>query len=124
MQPAAWPLKNSLTMRSSSEWKLDRPPAARRAAARGRPRRARGPATRSSSLTTMRSAWNTRRAGLPAPKRAGVGMVRLMISTSWPVVANGRRCALGDDAARDVLGVALLAVAPEDVGQLVGRQAC
>ena len=37
----------------------------------------------------MRSAWNTRRAGLPAAKRAGVGMLRLMTSTSSQVVVNG-----------------------------------
>ena len=43
----------------------------------------------SSSLTTMRSAWKTRRAGLPAAKRAGVGIAHLITSTSCPVVSKG-----------------------------------
>ena len=70
----------------------------------------------------MRSAWKTRRAGLPAAKRAGVGMLRLITSTSSPVVVERRLRALALDAPGDVARVALLAVAAEDVGELVLRQ--
>ncbi len=70
----------------------------------------------------MRSAWNTRRAGLPAAKRAGVGIRRLMISTSSHVVLDRLLLPRRDDAARDRLRVPLLAVAPEDVGQCIRTQ--
>ena len=80
----AWAAKNSFTIRSSSEWKLMTariPPDSSRVSASGRARR-RLP---SSSLTAMRRAWNTRRAGLREPKRAGAGMASLMVSTSSAV---------------------------------------
>ena len=88
MQPAAWPLKNSLTVRSSSEWNeiaAMRPPGRSTRYASSRPRAS----DSSSLLTLMRSAWKTRRAGLPAAKRAGVGMAHLITSTSCPVVSKG-----------------------------------
>ncbi len=90
MHPALWRTKASLTVRSSSEWKemtATRPPGRSTRCASARPRAS----DASSSLTTMRRAWKTRRAGLPAPKRAGVGMARLMRPTSSPVDSSGRR---------------------------------
>ena len=44
----------------------------------------------SSSFTAIRSAWKTRFAGWPSPKRAGAGIAALIVSTSSPVRSNGR----------------------------------
>ena len=66
------------TIRSSSEWNADHgEPAARAAASRARPA-ARASSEPSSSLTAIRSAWKTRFAGWPSPKRAGAGIAALI----------------------------------------------
>ena len=72
----------------------------------------------SSSLTSIRSAWKTRLAGWPSPKRAGAGIACLIVSTRSPVRSNGCLRAAADDRARDLARVPLLAVAAEDVGEL------
>ena len=43
----------------------------------------------SSSSTVIRRAWKTRFAGCPSPKRAGVGIAILIVSTSSPVRVKG-----------------------------------
>ena len=42
------------------------------------------------SLTAIRSAWKTRLAGCPSPKRAGVGIACLIVSARSVVRSNGR----------------------------------
>src|SRR5665647_1740594 len=86
MQPAACPLKNSFTIRSSSEWKLipaRRPPGRSTRYASSRPRAS----DCNSSLTTMRSAWNTRRAGLPA--RRVFQALRIVVNDELQSLARG-----------------------------------
>ncbi len=84
MHGFALPTKNSLTILSSSEWKLMTakiPPLSSSSKEAG------NALARlcNSSFTSMRRAWNTLRAGLPAANRAGVGMESLMVSTSSEV---------------------------------------
>ena len=108
-------------MRSSSEWKLmtaRRPPGPSS-------RRAVGSACSSdssSSLTTIRSAWKTRLAGCPSPKRRGAGMAARTTSTRSVVRSNGCSAAPADDGPGDLPREALLAVAAEDVGELALAQ--
>ena len=47
--------------------------------------------TSSSPLTSMRSAWNVRLAGLPPVRRAGAGIESRTISTRRALVVNGSR---------------------------------
>ena len=44
----------------------------------------------SSSLTAIRMAWKTRRAGWPPVRRVAAGMDSRTTSASWPVVVIGR----------------------------------
>src|SRR5712691_1767115 len=87
-QPRSRSRMKRLTIRSSREWKLitaSRPPGRSIEKADGRAV-SRAP---SSSLTAMRSAWNTRLAGCPSPKRAGAGIAALIVSTRSPVLSKG-----------------------------------
>ena len=117
VQPCSCARRNRLTIRSSSEWNeitASRPPGRSISSAAGSARSS----APSSSLTSIRSAWKTRLAGWPSPKRAGAGIACLIVSTRSPVRSNGCLRAAADDRARDLPRVALLAVAAEDVGEL------
>ena len=117
VQPFASSRRKFFTIRSSSEWKeitASRPPGRSIRTAAG----SAASSAPSSSLTAIRSAWKTRFAGWPSPKRAGVGIAVLIVSTSSPVRSNGRSIAAADDLPRDLPRVALLAVAAEDQRQL------
>src|SRR5579864_800694 len=88
VQPRSFSRRNCLTMRSSSEWNeitASRPPGRSIASAAG----SAASSEPSSSLTAIRSAWKTRFAGWPSPKRAGAGIAALIVSTSSPVRSNG-----------------------------------
>ena len=88
VQPRASAAKKRLTILSSSEWKLMtaiRPPGRSRRTAAG----SACSSDSSSSLTTMRSAWKTRFAGWPSPKRRGAGIAERTTSTRSPVRSNG-----------------------------------
>ena len=88
VQPRSLSRRNCLTMRSSSEWNemtASRPPGRSISSAAG----SAASSEPSSSLTAMRSAWKTRFAGWPSPKRAGAGIAHLIVSTSSPVRSNG-----------------------------------
>ena len=116
-QPRACSRRNRFTIRSSSEWKLmtaSRPPGPQHPHAAG----SAASSAPSSSLTAIRSAWKTRFAGWPSPKRAGVGIAGLIVSTRSPVRSNGRSRAAAHDRPRDRPRVALLAVAAEDQREL------
>src|SRR3954452_6912030 len=89
VQPRSLSRMKCLTMRSSSEWNeitASRPPGRSSSSAAG----SANPRDSSSSFTAMRSAWKTRFAGCPSPKRAGAGIELLITSTSSPVRSNGR----------------------------------
>ena len=89
--------KRCFTMRSSSEWYAS---TSTRPSGLEQVHRLVEAAARfgSSRLTSMRIAWNVRRAGWPPRRRAGAGMPRFTASTSSPVVAQR---AGGDDLGRD-----------------------
>src|SRR5215207_1327135 len=87
--------KRSFTMRSSSEWYAStttRPSGLRRWTDSSSPTSKLG----SSRLTSMRIAWNVRRAGWPPRRRAAAGMPRFTASTSSPVVRTGRAATISD----------------------------
>ena len=107
---------NSLTARSSSEWKdttARRPPGTSTCSAAARPRSS----SPSSSLTAMRSAWKARVAGslsslAERADRAAHDLGQFAGGLDALVAA-----AL-DDRVGDLAALPLLAVAPEDVGEL------
>ena len=72
----------------------------------------------SSSLTAIRSAWKTRLAGWPSPKRAGVGIACLIVSARSIGALERPLGAPAHDRARDLPRVALLAEALEDQREL------
>ena len=121
MQPAACPLKNSLTVRSSSEWKRDR-----RQAAAGfeHPVGLFEAASQRLELVVDHDAQRlehaARRVAGGEPGRRGDGALDDV--DELPGGLEGLLGALPFDAPRDVVRVALLAVAAEDVGELADRQ--
>ena len=109
-------------MRSSSEWNeitARRPPGAQHAIGLVEAARQRLELVVDDDAQRLEDAAR-RIAGAEARRRGDVGLDDLdeLAGRLDAARAHGAR----DDAAGDVLGVALLAVAAEDVGQLVGRQ--
>ena len=76
--------------------------------------------TSSSPLTSMRSAWKVRLAGLPPVRRAGAGMESRTSSTSRALVSNGAPAALAHDRVGDPAGELLLAVLAQHARELGG----
>ena len=107
-------------MRSSSEWKVmttTRPPTASASSAAGSAR-SRAP---SSSLTSMRSAWNVRLAGWPPVRRvaAGIGVADQLGQPGG--VREGLPGPLALDRGGDPGGEPLLAVDPQHAGEVLRR---
>ena len=69
-------------------------------------------------MTAIRSAWKTRLAGWPSPKRAGVGIACLIVSARSEVRSNGRSVPAPHDRSGDLPRVALLAEPLEDQREL------
>ena len=123
MQPAAWPLKNSLTVRSSSEWNeiaARRPPGPQHPIGLFEAAGQRLELVVDLDAQRLEDAARRVAGGEPGRRRDRA----LDHVDELPGGLEGLQGALALDAARDVARVALLAVAAEDVGELRRPRAC